>query len=152
MSAALESLRLLAKDLTRDFPRSPRETLGGYILAARILDKCRAVVAGTNGEYNFNCPLDRLFFDFTGIDADAFREFIATGASDEQVAQWITGHAKERPRGEIVQWNNEWRYKRISELPEYAQVFLEDYLPQVIPAGRVIYYWFDVYDIEEQRL
>lgn len=37
------TLKLLAKDLTKDDPRSPRETLAGYVIAARTLDKCRAV-------------------------------------------------------------------------------------------------------------
>jgi hypothetical protein len=64
MSAAIP-----AKDLTREFPRSPRETLAGYVHAARMTDKCRAVVAGTAGDYNYNCPLDRFLLDFTGIDA-----------------------------------------------------------------------------------
>ena len=31
-----DKLKLLARDLTKDFPRSPRETLGGYVIAARI--------------------------------------------------------------------------------------------------------------------
>lgn len=35
-----DKLRLLARDLTREFPRSPRETLGGYVIAARAVDKC----------------------------------------------------------------------------------------------------------------
>ena len=51
-----EKLRLLAKDLTRDYPRSPRDTLGGYVVAARTLDKCRAVLAGTAGEYALQLP------------------------------------------------------------------------------------------------
>jgi hypothetical protein len=37
-----EKLKLLAKDLTRTFPRSPRETLGGCVIAGRMLEKCRA--------------------------------------------------------------------------------------------------------------
>lgn len=56
-----EKLKLLAKDLTNDYPRSPRELLAGYVVAARTLDKCRAVIAGTQGEYHFNCPLDGSF-------------------------------------------------------------------------------------------
>ncbi|MGE9291624.1 MAG: DUF5069 domain-containing protein, partial [Puniceicoccales bacterium] len=75
-----------ALDLTKEFPRSPRATLGGYVVAARTLDKCRALVAGTAGEYHFNCPLDQVFFGFTGIDADQFKEFVATGADDQAVA------------------------------------------------------------------
>jgi len=61
-----------ALDLRKDFPRSPRATLAGYVVAGRALDKCRAEIAGTAGEYHFNCPLDELFFGFTGIDAEAF--------------------------------------------------------------------------------
>ena len=37
------NLKLLAKD----YPRSPRETLAGYVIAARMLDKCRAVGEAT---------------------------------------------------------------------------------------------------------
>ena len=48
-----------------NFPRSPRETLGGYVIAARTLDKCRASLAGTLGEYKFDCPLDNFLFGFT---------------------------------------------------------------------------------------
>jgi hypothetical protein len=40
-----EDLKLLAGDLTKKFPRSPRETLAGYVIAARTVDKCRAVRA-----------------------------------------------------------------------------------------------------------
>ena len=48
-----EKLSLLAKDLTKEYPRSPRETLGGYVIAARSVDKCRAALLGINGEYNY---------------------------------------------------------------------------------------------------
>ncbi len=66
---AAEKLKFLALDLTKPktFPRSPRETLAGYVIGMRTLDKCRAFVAGTLGEYHFNCPLDKMFLEFTGI-------------------------------------------------------------------------------------
>lgn len=139
-------------DLTKEFPRSPRETVGGYVVAGRTLDKCRAMIAGTNGEYHFACPLDNMFFDFTGIDADTFKDFVATGTDDEAVGAWIKENAKEQTVEEIVQWNNDFRYKRISEMPIDLQVFLEGYIPECLPAGSIVYYWFDVYDIEEGRI
>jgi Domain of unknown function (DUF5069) len=83
------SVRDLARNLSKDYPRSPGETPGGYVIAARTLDKCRATLAGTAGEYHFDCPLDNFFFAFAGISADDFKNFIATGASDEEVAEWI---------------------------------------------------------------
>jgi len=141
-----------ALDLSQDPPRSPRSKLGPYVIAGRTLDKCRSAIAGTLGEYHFDCPLDNLFFDFTGITADAFRAQVATGASDEEMAAWIAAHATPREPSEIIQWNNDLRYKRISEMPIELQEFLEGYIDEVIPPGRVVYYWFDVYDIEEGRI
>ncbi len=147
-----ETLQSLALDLNTTTPRSPREVLAGYVHAGRMLDKCRAVCAGTAGEYHYNCPLDRFFFDFTGIDADAFKEFVATGADDEAVAAWITAHSQVKEPREVIAWNNKMRDMRLSEMPIELQEFLEGYIPQVIPAGKVVRVWFDVYDIEEGRL
>ena len=149
----MSDLNTLAPDLANgEFPRSPRELLAGYVVAARTLDKCRAVIAGKNGEYHFDCPLDNLFLSFAGITADDFKAFVATGADDEAVAAWITDNATPRERREIIKWNNDLRYKRISEMPIELQEFLEGYIPQFIPAGKIVYYWFDVYDIEEGRI
>jgi hypothetical protein len=60
------------------------------------LDKCRATLAGINGEYQFGCPLDQHFFSETGIDQDAFQDFVATGASDDDVSAWIAKHSHTR--------------------------------------------------------
>ena len=151
---ASEKLKMLALDLTkpRTFPRSPRETLGGYVLAGRTLDKCRAVVNGTGGEYHFDCPLDRFFFDFTGIDAEAFKAKVAAGASDTEMEEFVTSQAKARPAIEIIKWNNEWRDKRMSELPDGLQEFMETYIPQFVPKNRPVHVFFDIYDLEEQRM
>ena len=147
-----QQLRLLAPDLTQTFPRSPRETLAGYVIAARMLDKCRAVIVGSNGDYHFDCPLDNRFLSFAEIEAAAFRDFVTTGATDPEVAQWINENAKDRPKIEIIKWNNQLRDLKISELPEAAQEFLEGYIPQFVPKNRPVYRWFDVYDLEEQRI
>lgn len=141
-----------ALDLTTQFPRSPRFVLGGYIVAARALDKCRAVVAGTNGEYHFDCPLDNFFFEFTEIKSEDFQAFVETGADDDAVAKWIQENAKEHTTEEIVIWNNSLRYKRISEMPVELQVFIEGYIAEFIPADKIVYHWFDIYDIEEGRI
>ncbi len=147
-----EKLKWLAKDLTKEFPRSPRETLGGYVVAARALDKCRAVLAGTAGEYHSGCPLDKMFLDFAEIPYDAFKEFVATGATDAEIGEWIEKTAKKREKIEIIRWNNDLRGKRIGELPDGLQEYLEDYIPQNVPRNRPVYAFFDVYDLEEQRI
>ena len=146
------NLKLLAKDLTKDYPRSPRETLASYVIAARMLDKCRAVLAGTAGEYHFDCPLDNQFLGFAGIAAGEFKAFVATGATDVEVAAWIQQHSKIKERPEIVAWNNKLRATRPCDMPIELQQFLEDYIPKVVPKNRPVYVWFDVYDLEEGRL
>ena len=149
---AKEKIALLAKDLTTDFPRSPRETIGGYVIAGRTLDKCRALINNTLGDYSFDCPLDNMFFDFTGITAEDFKTHVASGATDEEVGQWIQVSSVKHEKIDIVTWNNKMRDMRISEMPEPLQEFLEDYIPQFIPKNKPVYVWFDVYDIEEQRI
>jgi hypothetical protein len=153
MSNTHENVKKLAPDLNKGFPRSPHAMLGGYVLAQRCVDKCRAELAGTNGEYHFDCPLDNIFLGFAGLKGSDLKEFVATGADDAAVGQWVEKNAKKREKIEIVKWNNEWRYKRISELPDNLQAFLEDYIPKNVP-GAVIHhirYFFDVYDTEEKR-
>lgn len=147
-----EKLADLALDLTREFPRSPRERLGDYIIAARTLDKCRAVLNDSAGEYHYDCPLDKIFFEFTGIDAEAFKAQVASGADDTAMTDWIQENAKSRERIEVIRWNNKYRTLRLSEMPDELQEFLEDYIPKYLPSDRVVYSWFDVYDIEEKRL
>ena len=147
-----DKVKLLAKDLSKNAPRSARDTLAGYVIAARTLDKCRAVLAGSEDEYHFDCPLDNFFFGFAEIKGDDFKAYVATGATDNEVAEWITQNAKQRERSEIIEWNNDLRYKRISELPTELQVFMEDYIPENLPTHRPVYVLFDVYDLEEGRL
>jgi len=62
-----ERLQKLARDLRKTPPRSPRDTLGGFVIAARMLDKARADLLGINGEYNFYpCGLARIFGNLPG--------------------------------------------------------------------------------------
>ncbi|MCW1922319.1 DUF5069 domain-containing protein [Luteolibacter arcticus] len=146
-----QDVRTLAKDLSIGYPRSPRTKLAGYVLAARALDKCRAELAGTQGEYHYACPLDSMFLDFSGIDPGAFKQAVAEGRSDEEMERWIREHATNSSKEEVIRWNNGLRDKRISELDTELQTYLEEYIDKNIP-GRVVYHWFDVYDIEEKRL
>lgn len=148
----MSNVASLALDLSTDVPRSPHAKIGGYVVVGRTLDKCRAMLNGTAGEYHYDCPLDNFFFDFAGITADAFKAFVETGANDEAVGEWVQSNAKKREPIEVIKWNNGMRYKRISEMPDPLQEFLEGYIPEFIPDDKRVNYWFDVYDIEEGRI
>src|SRR5260370_3380024 len=95
----------LAPDLTTTSPRSPRAPLGAYkVVAARALDKCRAELAATSGYYHFNCPIDQAFFGFAQIDTERFKSFVATGASDQEVADWIAKESKIQDKARLAVW------------------------------------------------
>ena len=149
-----QDLAQLALDLTQDYPRSPRALFAGYVIAGRILDKCRAMLNGTAGEYEYNYGMDRVFFEFAGIDAEEFKAFVGTGATDEEVADWIKAKAKSHSPAELASWNFTLKCRRISELPPDRQAWVQDYLlanvrPEV--QERVIFN-FDLLDAEEGRM
>jgi adenosyl cobinamide kinase/adenosyl cobinamide phosphate guanylyltransferase len=78
--------------------------------------------------------------------------FVATGATDAEIADWIGEHAKKRSRAEIIAWNNKQRDLHLSDLPLELQEYMEDYIQQCLPRNRVVHHWFDVYDLEEERI
>lgn len=82
----------------------------------------------------------------------AFKAFVATGANDAEVATWIIEHSKVKDPTEVVVWNNKMRHTRPCDMPVELQVFLEGSIPKFIRKNRPVYVWFDVYDIEEQRI
>src|SRR5205809_6286144 len=99
-------------DLTRRPPRSPRVRLGGYAILPRMLDKGRATLAGKNGEYRYNCPLDQRFLSFTGIDAKRLLAELKKGKGDGEILEWIEANAKhKRAPWEIQQWSD-WMDRR----------------------------------------
>lgn len=84
-----------AKDLTKEFPRSPFEELAGLPWLARMIDKVRALNAGTIGEYTpFPCGGDQNFLRTIGIEPDAIKDVITSGASDEEIGRWVKEHVR----------------------------------------------------------
>src|SRR4051812_6327695 len=95
MTIPTPSPLLAAPDLTQRPPRSPRVRLGGYVLLPRMLDKGRALLAGKLGEYRFNGKgMDRHFYNFTGISAEALLAELAAGKGDGEIIAWVQEQAK----------------------------------------------------------
>ena len=137
-----------APDLAQRAPRSPRVRLGGFTILPRVLDKARATLAGTNGDYKFNNPLDNVLFSFAGVSAEDLLAQVKTGAGDFEMGQWLNAQARKAPH-EIAAWSAwtetfvepdaetlEWLAGRVKELDgrraDIAAVFdyldLDDYL------------------------
>ena len=75
-------------DLRTGFPRSMKVQIAGHVHVARMIDKCRAVLAGTEGEYIYPCPMDDRLLDFSGISSEQFTAAVKINPTDEGVAAW----------------------------------------------------------------
>jgi hypothetical protein len=113
------------KNLTEEPPRSPRTRLGGYALVARMADKGRATLHGVAGEYHFACPLDQRLFDFKGVQADDVKSVLASGATDEQLVDWLNSHGTQKTADEIKEWGAAVEAYLPSEYPESKEWFAE---------------------------
>lgn len=83
-----------AKDLTKEFPRSPYDELAGFPWLPRLVDKVRALHAGKIGEYTpYPCGGDQNFLNTLGLNADELKAVITGGASDEEIGRWVKEHA-----------------------------------------------------------
>lgn len=98
------NISISAPDLTQRPPRSPRVRLGGFTILPRVIDKARATLAGKNGDYKFNNPLDNVLFGFAGVTADEFLAQVKTGSGDFEMLQWFSARANKAPH-EIAAWS-----------------------------------------------
>jgi hypothetical protein len=137
-------------DLRKDFPRSMRFKLGGYVHLARMIDKCRAVLAGTEGEYIYPCPMDERLMEFAGITGEQFTAAVKANPTDEGVVNWLKQNAKLHPPAELEEWNRKLLARGPSS-PESAAKF-KTYLAAVDPSRTDITAWADLQDLEEGRV
>jgi hypothetical protein len=136
-------------DLTQRPPRSPRVRLGGYVILPRILDKCRALLAGKNGEYEFDCGMDRHFLKFAGIDAAALKAEIATGKGDGEILAWVEEHAaNKRTPWEIAAWG-EYHQQRGPDSDTETITFFAGMVGKLSATREDIRTWFDVLDLDD---
>lgn len=140
---------IAAPDLTRRAPRSLRSRLGGYAHLPRLLDKCRAHIAGQIGEYHFNCPVDQQFFAFTGLEADKVKTVVATGKGDGEMLEWIQANApQKRAAWEIAAWS-EWMTGRGPASDPGTAGFFASTLGKLSSTRADVHTWADLLDLDD---
>jgi hypothetical protein len=137
-----------APDLTKCPPRSPRVRLGGLALLPRMLDKGRATIAGTNGEYHYDCPMDQHLINFLGFNAAALKKQLATGKGDWEILAWLLKTSKHyRTPSEIAAWSAYHDQRAPSDV-EGREFFQGAH--QALSAKREdIATWFDLLDLDD---
>lgn len=117
-------------DLTKHAPRSPKEKLGGIVALPRFIDKARANVAGTLGEYKLGVgsAVDQRLIEFLGIDLLSFLQKVQVGADDNVLLGWVLEHGKHPIDGEIKAWSERFLNLLAKDDPDrqqYIKIVLE---------------------------
>ncbi len=136
-------------NLTQRPPRSMRVRLGGYVILPRLLDKCRASLAGLSGEYHYNCPLDQHWFSFTGIDPEALKKEVAAGKGDGELLEWIQANAPlKRSPWEIETWSA-YHDRRGPDSDAETLQFFASLAAKLSPKREDIRSWADLLDLDD---
>jgi hypothetical protein len=137
-----------AMDLTKCYPRGPRERLIGVAMLARTIDKARALLAGTIGDYYFDCPMDKQLFAALGVTSSDFLNQVSR-STDAEVLDWLLGRAA-LPSGAALEAHNRaiesWAPKSAGGRARFAQQ-----REKIAPGRADVTTWTELIDIEERR-
>jgi hypothetical protein len=114
-----------------------------------MLDKGRAAIAGKNGEYHYDCPLDQHILNFAGIDAAALKTELASGKGDGEILEWINAHGKhKRSAWEIEQWSHYHEHRGPDSDAETLGFFV-GYVAKFTKTREDIKTWMDILDLDD---
>jgi hypothetical protein len=120
------STPIIDRDLTKQAPHSPRERIGGFAIASRTVDKCRASLAGTLGEYHYDCPLDNALFSFKGINGEQFKAAVRVAKTYEEIGRWLQSNGTRKTPAEIKAWSDGVEAESMMNDPEKRAYFIEN--------------------------
>jgi len=137
-------------DLTKNYPRSPKDKLAGIVMLGRTLDKARAMNAGTLGDYRYNCPLDKEVFEFLGMDhEDLARK--AGELNDGQIEEWVrSSFLTDKSTTDVERFNAEFLADAPAPGSESEQRFLRA-RERIDPTRTDVVTWPGLLDLEEGR-
>jgi hypothetical protein len=135
-------------DLTKEYPRSVSAKWQGIVQLGRAVDKGKALAQGTNGEYNYDCPMDKAVFDFLEIDGNQLLEVIKNAKGDAEIEAYTRPFVAKKSAQEIDQWNQEFLGKK----PEGEGLgYFTTLRDSIDPSRTDIVTWADVLDLDEKR-
>lgn len=92
------------------YPKSPKETVGGLMYFARMIDKIRQHSRGELGaDYHANLGTpqsgDGMCCNFLRVDHAALTERVRAGGSDDEILEWCYTTGRRLNEGDIMVWN-----------------------------------------------
>jgi len=138
---------IISRDLTKQARHSPRERVAGFAIASRAIDKCRASLAGTLGDYHYDCPLDNMLFTFKGITGEQFKTAVQAAANYEDVGAWLQPNGATKTAVGIKAWSDQMEAGSPVKNPERRPAFIENCSKlQLNPETNTTFDWLEADD------
>jgi Domain of unknown function (DUF5069) len=137
-------------DLTKTYPASVRETMHGIVQLKRTIDKGKALAAGTIGEYNYDCPMDKHLFEFLDLDGVALLDVIKSASNDAEISEFVAPYVHAKEDSEIEAFNRDW-LKHSPEPGTPAEGYFLKLRSEVAPDRTDVTTWADLLDLDEKR-
>ena len=136
------------------YPRSPRETMDGWMYLPRYVDKIRLHLAGKlHADYqeNFGKGFDGMWLKAAGVTHEQMMDVVKKSITDGQVCDWLRQNVKKSPADKAA------CARDISSRPlpgdEAAQARLKMRKEQCGGSHRNdVKTFVDVIDLDEQRI
>jgi hypothetical protein len=141
---------MLKIDLTTSYPRSVREKYLGVVQLGRAVDKGIATANGLNGEYNYDCPMDKAVLGFLGIDGNALLDVIKSAQSASEIEAYLKPFVDKKSPAQIEAFNEEF----LSHGPDAgsdAEKYFLNLRNEVAPGRTDVTTWPDLLDLDEKR-
>jgi hypothetical protein len=138
----------------RIFPRSPRETMAGWMHLPRFIDKIRLHLAGKlHQDYqpNFCKGFDGLWLELSGVGAEEFIEVVKNSVTDGQVCDWVLKNAKNDPSAKAAQRERMLNYPKKDDAEMQARLKMRKEQAGVADRDD-IQLFVDAIDADEKRL
>jgi hypothetical protein len=141
---------MLKRDLTTSYPRSVRDKVLGVVQLGRAVDKGIAYANGLNGEYNYDCPMDKGVFEFLGLDGSALLDVIKNAQSESDVEAYVKPFVDKKSPQEITHFNEEFLTHGPAAGSDGEKYFL-NLRNEVAPDRTDVSTWPDLLDLDEKR-
>ncbi len=91
---------------TAQYPRSPKEKLGGLVHLGRLFDKIRLRHQGLIRDYNYlTTGFDKYLLDYLHLKAEDLERRVLQGGSDDDLLSWVRANGKQLSDADIRLWN-----------------------------------------------
>lgn len=143
---------------TPQYPRSPREKVGGMVHLGRLFDKVRLRHRGLIQNYNYlTTGFDKYLLDYLGLKAEDLERRVVQGGTDDELLAWVRANGKTLSDAEIRLWN----MKVLGSEPKdeaarerFGARLVEIAAKRGVPVERLpkVATWVDLIELDEARL